>query len=38
VVSGIANKIGAALGTLVPTRLTNRVVGKTLRPRYQQDK
>jgi short-subunit dehydrogenase len=38
VVSGIANKIGAALGSLVPTRLTNKVVGKALRPRYQKEK
>lgn len=38
VVSGFANKMGALLGTLVPTTLTNRVMAKALRPRFQKEK
>ena len=38
VVSGFANKVGAFLGTLVPTALTNRVMGRALRPRFQKEK
>jgi short-subunit dehydrogenase len=37
-VSGFANKVGALLGSLVPTSLTNRVMAKALRPRYQKQK
>jgi short-subunit dehydrogenase len=37
-VSGFANKVGAFLGTLVPTSLTNRVMAKALRPRFQKEK
>jgi uncharacterized protein len=37
-VSGLANKIGALLGTFVPTALTNKVMAKALRPRYQKEK
>jgi short-subunit dehydrogenase len=37
-VSGFANKVGAFLGTLFPTTLTNRVMAKALRPRYQKEK
>ena len=38
VVSGFVNKVGAFLGTLVPTTLTNRVMAKALRPRFQKEK
>lgn len=36
-VSGIANKIGALLGTYVPTSLSTRMMAKMLRPRYQEE-
>jgi uncharacterized protein len=36
VVSGWANYIGSIMGTLVPSAISTRVVGKALRGRYQQ--
>lgn len=36
VVSGVANKIGALMGTLVPNAISSRVMGKALRGRYQK--
>ena len=36
-ISGINNKIGALLGTYIPKSLSTRVMGKMLRPRFQED-
>ena len=38
VVSGLANKVGAFLGTHVPHILSSRAMSKALRPKYQGDK
>lgn len=38
VVSGAANKIGAFLGTYVPTFLSRRAMAGMLRPRFQRDR
>ena len=37
VVSGWANYVGSKLGTLVPSAITNRVIGRTLRGNYQKE-
>lgn len=36
VVSGLANKIGALMGWVVPNAISSRVMGKALRERYQK--
>jgi short-subunit dehydrogenase len=38
VVSGVANKIGALLGTYVPTFISRRAMAGMLRPRFQRDR
>lgn len=38
VVSGLGNKIGAALGQLVPHSLSRRFMAKMLRPRFQKER
>lgn len=38
VVSGMANKIGAFLGTHAPHKLSSRAMAKALRPKYQDNK
>ena len=38
VVSGFANKIGAILGNYVPTAISRRIVAKSLRSRFQDNK
>ncbi len=37
IVTGVANYIGAVLGTFVPTVVTTRVMAKTMRSRFQED-
>lgn len=37
VISGWANYIGSVLGKHAPDRISTRIVGKTLRPRYQEN-
>jgi short-subunit dehydrogenase len=37
IVSGFANYIGSVLGTIVPSVVTTRVMGKAMRSRYQAD-
>ncbi len=37
-VSGLTNKIGAALGTHLPHSISRRAVAKAMRPKYQEDK
>jgi short-subunit dehydrogenase len=36
VISGFANKVGAKLGGLFPSSLVTRVIGKTLRPKFEK--
>ncbi|HQZ95945.1 MAG TPA: SDR family oxidoreductase [Pyrinomonadaceae bacterium] len=38
VVSGIANKIGALLGSYIPSFITRRAMASALRPRFQREK
>ena len=37
VVSGIANKVGALMGYIVPNAISSRVMGRALRGRYQKE-